>query len=54
MITVKDKYELAEDMLGIRGLLDALVAAMSTYELEENLDYIIRAYGIKLEKEEEE
>lgn len=51
MMNVDQKYELAEDKLGTEDLLYALVAAMGTHELEENLDYIIRAYGLEEEEE---
>lgn len=43
---VDDALDTVKDVLGVEGLLDNLVMAMSTDELRENLEYICRMQDI--------
>lgn len=49
-----DKYLELKDQLGEEKLLEELVQAMGTDELESNLDYIARMYDISFDEDLDE
>lgn len=50
-VDVNEKFELLLDALGAEKLLDELRGALSTDELDENLDYIAKNHSIEFEED---